>query len=654
VSNRSSIEDPTRSKRSQLAVAGALVALLLLAVALLWPATSGPFVFDDFPNLGNLARLDGSMDRVHLGEYLESFTGNPGRPLAALSFLIEDWDWPTDPFPFKRNNILWHLLAGVLVFALSRRLARATPTTARAQEWVALAATAMWLLHPMQLSSTMLVVQRMNLLASIFMLAGLIGYARCLGTPARSDLMRVVAAGSALGIAAVFAFLCKENGVLVFAYATALNLTILQRRIEDLAPFPRRLLLGGAAAPIIALGVLAAVNIKSIIGAYATRSFTLPERLLTEPRVLIDYIHAIFLPHLGGQGIFHDGYVVSRGLFTPWTTALCLLVLVAAVVSAWRLRRAHPWYAFGVFWFLGGHLIESTIWPLEIYFEHRNYLPMVGPLLALAAGLAATPSRMRRPAILALSGWLLLICGLTVVNARVWGDRGALSAVWLKENPGSTRAAQMRASYLADIGDLAGARRTLQQGLERNSAARELVLQMIFLDCRTNGLRPGQWSDALEVARTVHESRIVPRLIAGFGTEARGGRCKGTLPEHGFTELGEAALANPTIRRRKQSLAYIYVELSRQSVSERDLNRTMALLDASYRASPNPMVARNQAIYLLSAGLPDAAMEYLRRSESNDWPWFKRKLLDMPAMNSSLWKDARAMKAALDDRNSRL
>lgn len=637
--------------RGDIAATGAFVLLLFSALAVFWPATHGPFVFDDFPNLGNLSRVAGSFDRAHLGSYLASFTGNPGRPLAALSFLIEDADWPTDPFPFKRNNLLWHLLAGVLVFAFSRTLVRSSPKFAPRAEWIALAATAMWLLHPMQLSSTMLVVQRMNLLASVFMLAGLFFYLRCLEKSAEGNATwNVVAAGAVLGIAGAVAFLCKENGILIFAYATALNMTVLRERISGLASLPRRLLAWGTAAPIIVLAAVAAINYRTIVGAYGTRAFTLPERLLTQPRILLDYLDSILLPHLGGQGVFHDNYPFSRGLFDPPATAACLLLLALAIGSAWKLRSRLPWYSFAVFWFLAGHLIESTVWPLELYFEHRNYLPMVGPLLALAVAAASARGRLRTLGVATICAWLLLATSLTAVNARVWGDRGLLSTVWLQENPGSTRAAQMRAAYLADIGDLAGAKAVLAESLSRNPGALELDLQLGFLECSTTGVSAPRWAHLLEVSRSVQEPRILPTLVAAIGRETRDGRCHGTLPADGLEAFADAALANRIVQRRKDSVAYIYVELSRQSLFQHDLNRTMAYLDASYQAVPNPIVARNQAIYLLTAGLPDDAMEYLRKSESPRGPWLKRKLLDMSAMNANLWRDAREMKMALDGR----
>jgi len=71
-------------------------------------------------------------------------------------------------------------------------------------------------------------------------------------------------------------------------------------------------------------------------------------------------------------------------------TELVPAVSTVPAVLGWRaasavIRRQKegPIVAFGVLFFLGGHLLESTILPLEIAHEHRNYLPMYGILLML-------------------------------------------------------------------------------------------------------------------------------------------------------------------------------------------------------------------------------------------------------------------------------
>lgn len=636
----------------RLGAAGVLVgflSILLACVLLFRPATSGPFVFDDFPNLGNLSQLDGHVDRASLGQYLTAFTGSPGRPLAALSFIIEDFAWPTDPEPYKRNNVLWHLLCGVLVFALVRRVAHATTKTQPWAEVIALVTMAAWTLHPMQLSATMLVVQRMNILCSIAILAGLLGYTKVISGEWKSEFSRVVAAGAILSIAAILAFLCKENGVLIFAYACVLNITVLRSSVWNFKTPSRYLLLAGCAAPIAFLAIAALYAHEQIIRGYANRTFTLSERLLTEPRILLDYLQNILIPRIGGQGIFHDDYPISRGVLSPPSTAFALATILALLAAAWRLRVKQPIFAFAVGWYFAGHLIESTVWPLELYFEHRNYLPMMGPLFALAAATVSAKNPYKWAGRILLGGWLTLSAGLTAVNAPIWGDRGSLATVWLRENANSVRSIQMMASYQSDNGDYVGARETLRSGLRRVPQAGELLLQATLLDCYTRGITVEQYHAMLALARKVRFTQALPDLAARFGREERGSRCHGTLPEGGFNAVASALLENPGVRKNGKATAYIFVELSKQSVHERDLDSTMRYLDSAYEASRNPLVPRNQAIYLLTAGLPQQAMEYLRKSEETPLPTFDRWLLDIPRLNRNLWASAKQMERAARD-----
>jgi hypothetical protein len=141
---------------------------------------------------------------------------------------------------------------------------------------------------------------------------------------------------------------------------------------------------------------------------------------------------------------------------------------------------------------------------------------------------------------------------------------------------------------------------------------------------------------------------MLPDLTSRFGREARAGRCKGTLPEGGFKQLANALLDNPAVRRDGRATAYIYVELSKQAVYERDLDATMRYLDAAYAAHKNPMVPRNQAVYLLTAGLPQDAMRYLRESDETPQPLFDRWMLDVAGMNKNLWRIAKQMEADLE------
>jgi hypothetical protein len=627
--------------------------LLGLAALCLWPAITGPFVFDDFPNLQNLAQLGGHVTPGSVGYYLYAFVDNPGRPLSALSFLIEDSTWPTFPAAFKRDNILFHLVAGCLVFWLALRLCRLSPRTAARAPLIALACAAMWLLQPMQLSTLMLVVQRMTILSAVFTLAGLLVYLRVLESTRLSDFGRVALAGIALALFAVVAILCKENGILIFAYASAINLTLLQPTIARLLPGNRRLLLWGCASPLLLLAALAAANAQSIVQTYAYRDFTLAQRLLTEPRILFDYLGTIVLPRLSGQGIFHDDYVVSRSLFQPVSTIFAVAGVLALAASALWLRRRHPLYAFGVLWFLAGHLLESSVVALELYFEHRNYLPMIGPLFALAAWLSTVRPAWLKAAALVLAVWIGTAALLTRYNAGIWGDAGKLALVWAQQSPSSMRAVQMLAGYQANTGDLAAARATLDAGIAHLPSQPDLKFQRVLLDCIDRGITREQWQRLLRTAASSPYSRGIPDSVSAFNRQLADGGCHGTLSRDEVRELIAVLLENPHYRSDDDSRGYLHYELARLALADHDLDALMHELDLSYRFRPNPLIPREQAIYLLTAGLPGPALEYLDRSDNAPQPLLKEWLLDIRAKNAPLRQSALKMQAALPEHGQR-
>lgn len=640
-------QHPSPGVAQPLAIGLCLWLLLLLAAWCFWPAITGPFVFDDFPNLQNLEQLGGHVNRDTVGYYLYAFLDNPGRPLAALSFLIEDSTWPAFPAAFKRDNILFHLLAGCCVFWLALRLASQRDRTAGKAPLIALACTAMWLLHPMQLSATMLVVQRMNILSTIWMLVGLLGYLKALDAMRLSEFTRVALAGVSLATFGSLAFLCKENGVLIFAYASVLNLTLLRKQLLALRPGNRRLLIWGAASPMLLLAGLTLSHFGGVLRDYDLRDFSLAQRLLTEPRILFDYLGTILLPRLSGQGIFHDDYVISRSLLDPPATAFALAGIIALIGSALWLRRRCPLYSFAVFWFFAGHLIESTVVALELYFEHRNYLPMLGPLFALASALLTVRPAWQKATTLVLAVWLGTAAMSTVYNAGVWGDRGKLALVWAQQSPRSVRAVQMLASYHADSGDIVQARRTLDAGIARLPAHDELKFQRVLLDCIDRGLAHGQWQELMDVAASSRYSRGIPDLVSSFVEQVEGTRCHGTLTTNDVRQLTEVLLANGNFGHDHDTQGYLHYELAKLALAEHDLDAMMHEMDLSSAFRPNPLVPREQAIYLLTAGLPDAALTYLDRSDNTPQPWFKSWLLNIKEKNQPLRRSAAKMRIVL-------
>src|SRR4051812_24632122 len=154
---------PTASRdRSAAVIFAGLLALTLAATWWVYrPGLTGVFLFDDYANLPALGAYGPIDDTTTFLRYITSGHADPtGRPLALLSFLVDARDWPADPAPFKRTNLLLHLLNGALLGWLLLRLGEALVLDARRAAVAAVFGSALWLLHPLLVSTVLYVVQR--------------------------------------------------------------------------------------------------------------------------------------------------------------------------------------------------------------------------------------------------------------------------------------------------------------------------------------------------------------------------------------------------------------------------------------------------------------------------------------------------------------
>lgn len=598
------------SNRRDAPIALALPALLLLTYVVSKAALTGPFVFDDFPNLGNLARMAGVFDLRHLADYLQSFLGNPGRPLAALSFLIDDAAWPSSPGPFKRTNLLIHLLCGVLVFGTTRSLARAR-LSGTAVDLAGLFAAAAWLLHPMQLSTSMLVVQRMTQLMTLTSLAT-VWWASAYLQRAPLTLARSLRLLAVTALGTVVAYLCKENGALLPLYVAVVGFTWLHPTVSAAPTVPRRLLLTGLLLPI-AMAVLYLAWLAIHYVPDGLRDFTPGERVLTQFRVLLEYLSRIALPRLNGSGLFHDDYIVSRGLLAPATTLPAVLIVLGLVISAFALRRRTPLFAFAVLWYFGGHLMESSTLPLELYFEHRNYLPMVGPLAALGIWLASLQKAgVRRIALLLALAWLALCAAMTAVQAQVWGSEALLANIWARENPHSARAVELQAKALSDAGRHDDAYQWLVDAMRADPALRRLALDLVLLHCHTGRLTGEELASARSAVRTSAFNRSSLEAIATLQLQAQQGKCAPILTSASWQTLVDAMLANPVYRNNAGVAAFLWIEVAKSRIHQRRLDADDAL-ESSYLAKPDPELAMQAYQLMRNSGQCERAERWRRR-----------------------------------------
>ncbi|MHB8562719.1 MAG: hypothetical protein ACYDDA_02045 [Acidiferrobacteraceae bacterium] len=377
--------------RFPLLLAAAFFSLLVLTAFVYWHGLGGGFLLDDYQNLHILLQL--FYHRMTLWQIMFSSDSGPlRRPIAMLSFALNMKFEGPDVWDFKYTNLMIHLLCGVLIFTLARQLFKAWRSNYSEERcsWLALLTAALWLLAPLLVSTTLYTVQRMAQLSALFSLIGMISY-----LAGRTRIDRRPATGFMLMLAAVFicmplAALSKENGFLLPLLLLVIEVFFFGFKGVTQT---RRLLIGFFAV-FLALPVLGTIWVLIfkpawLLASYAGRPFTLTQRLMTETRVLFYYVRNLLVPNGEGIGLFHDDYVLSTGLLNPATTlysiAGWLLVLIAMVWG--RLRHWWP-LLFGVCFFLAAQSMESTIIPLELVFEYRNYLPSFGIFFAVVMTLA--------------------------------------------------------------------------------------------------------------------------------------------------------------------------------------------------------------------------------------------------------------------------
>jgi hypothetical protein len=528
----------------------ALLAMLVLTSFLYRPGLVDVWVFDDHPNLGPLledVRTGGSMPEL-LEEHAFSGSGPTGRPVSMLTFVVDGVVRGTDLAGWKQTNLVLHLACGSLIFLLVRALAR-TFSELRPGAALALAVAGLWLLHPLHLSTVLYTVQRMTLLSTLFQLAGMLGYlgarsAFLAGRPTRGWLcLAISVACLALGV------LSKENGALLLVYIILFEaLIITGGHAHNTAEkrWARRAMLLGIGAGLVGTTGWFALGHGLPIEGYGTRPFTLEERLLTQPRVLLEYARLTVLPNLAGMKFIHDDIVISRGWFAPWTTAVAAAVLAIFAWSAWLARRRLPLYSFGVGLYLCGHLLESTVIPLDLMYEHRQYFPSFGLLLATAA-LGVRLVSKRWLAVVVVLLLCALLSAMTWQRAGAWSSEARLFQEMLRINPDSPRAMAMVANWFGNRGEYTAARALLAR-LD-SPAAR---LNALYYDCVERGEVPAAALAALpdpEIVSFYEASGLMHLGRAGLA-----GHCQ--FPKQAYLDLLARWLAQPVHASRGGLLIY--------------------------------------------------------------------------------------------------
>lgn len=545
-----------------------LLSLIVIAAAY-FPGISGSWIFDDYPNIVDNKAVQPSSASLPLlaAAALSSPSSEFKRPLASLSFAANYLASGLDPTAMKATNVAIHLANGLFAFLLVRLLMAGASRAVTSQDSVHAAIVAfLWMALPINLTAVLYVVQRMEAIANLFVLAGLLGYVagrRRMLTDGKGFLL----AGTSVVMGTVIGALGKETAILTPLYALLIEIFIFGWKDRPNAIETSRrtagLFLAVLAIPLVVGSIVVLPRVLAD-AAWASRPFTIEERLLSECRIVALYLRWTLFPTPSGLSFYHDDFVVSTGWLSPGTTLASGLFLASLAAIAALGRRRWPLVSLGIAWFFACHLLTGTIIPLELVYEHRNYFSSLGVVIALVSVIrgCAEPNTISiwrplrpRDALLVVAGvsWLLF----TAFTAYRWGG-GLLR---LPEELAIRAPASPRAQY--ELGRMyvimtryqpdSPYRKPAYDVLERAAAipgASTLPEQaLIFLNARMNlPVKDGWWDSMRAKLQRGPVAVEDESAIIALTTCRLEGHCQ--LSSNRLLELYVAALSHPKPRAR--------------------------------------------------------------------------------------------------------
>lgn len=454
--------------------------ILSLAVLIYFPGLNGGFLFDDLSNLREMSKYGDMHQWDNAKKFISNGIAGPtGRPVSLITFVPQADDWlAQNAFPFKVVNLSIHLLCGVLLFWVTQLLLRAYGEVKEEKiAWIALLTASFWLLHPLMLSTTLYVIQRMAQLPLLFSLLAMVGYFKGRVSVHTKPYFAYTLMTISIGLGTLLATFSKENGALLPLLILAIEFCNPTKNNKPLWQW-RAVCLW---LPSLVIAVMMLRYIELSPDPWTSRNFNQIERLLTEGRVVADYLAQLFIPRIEGYGFFQDGFLVSKGWLSPPSTLLSILFLLLLFIGGLLAKKRHPLITLAILFFFAAHLMESTFIGLELYFEHRNYVAAIFLFLPLAAGLYALSESIKPSVVIFVSILILaFLAALTWQRAVLWSDENKLMLYWAQNSPDSPRAQTTIATMLARDGHYQEANDVVERALQKRPESGLLALQLLL------------------------------------------------------------------------------------------------------------------------------------------------------------------------------
>lgn len=409
---------------------------------------------DDLPNIVENTKLQ--IEGLSFKTIFQTFFADPRntnklyRPIPCFTFAMNFFFSKYNVGGYHLVNIFIHFSTAFFLFLTIFNLLKIPLFCDRykgKEHIIALTASLLWALNPLQTQAVTYIVQRMASMAAMFSIIGI--YCYIMAQSSRYRLLFYICCT----ISFLFALGSKENAI-IYPFSLLL-IKIVFFRVEKTKRQNKTYRYAISMVIILILFGTVYFSDNSLFPffvGYKERGFTLIERMLTEPRILVFYISQLFFPLPNRLSIEHD-VVASTSLFHPWTTLPSILLVFILIGTGFFFIKKKPILSFTILFFFLNHLVESTLLPLELIFEHRNYLPSLFIFLPIAISLIKLSERFKdnKKTQIAVNCFILfLIAGSgvgTYIRNMAWATEITLWTDAMKKAPGRARPLFMVAKY---------------------------------------------------------------------------------------------------------------------------------------------------------------------------------------------------------------
>lgn len=615
------------------------------------------------------------------------------RKVTYFTFILNQKIGTFNPINFRLFNILLHIVNTLLIYVLtyltvisilekqrdykhSKKSKDSNLSIQNKAFFAAILSGIIFGLHPININAVAYIVQRMASLSAFFVLLALLFYKFARGSNlaiSKTFFYALTALSILLGL------FSKENAIMAVPLILLYDYIFLSRKdkkaldisaIKDFYWIKKHLIAIllciatiGLALYLLKFHTVAGDIIKLFFDPnqpltkknwMAVDVYWTPlQHILTEFRVISRYILIILFPL--PQFFVFDwwGYPLSYGITSPFTTLLSIIFIISLIIFAiWRLKH-YPMLCFGILWYFIAISLESFFaLGSDLYFEHRNYLPVAG-LFAGITGQLAISIKLKQekifwPVVLVLCIFLGI---LTFSRNYVWKDSVTLWSDTLNKAPSNIRAMIGLANAYLKFSDFNNSEKYFKQAVQlSNAQSRFSFLNDSVYSLGMLYLFQGKIDDAKKLIDVFHEkfeSYRISILIGHYKSlkneldEAISeykkiiSKVKGRDKTIVLTLLGDAyrkkGLLDESIDyyskaiSKDPSFSSAYYGMALSLINKRDINQAYSYLQKALSLEPDNVLALSDMadLILIMKSNPENAFLYAQRAVSKSPPFYQ-------------------------------